>query len=213
MRSFRCQGFTLVEMLVVLAVIAVLGGLVTGGVASAKKRVRTIECVNNMRQIGLAVALYCHDHDETFPQSQHQHNSWVGALETNSGRRAVYRCPVDPDKTRVYSFAINDYVTKNPYGASSLDYSSRSSIARPSDTMMFAEARTDMGGSDHFHFADSVDAGYSPAAFEGQVDVRRHQGAANYLFVDGHLETLPWERVQPLLTASGSAFVHPGGNP
>ena len=76
--------------------------------------------------------------------------------------------------------------------------------------MMFAEAREEYRAYDHFHFADARENGYAPDAFAEQVDVERHSGAANYLFVDGRVDGLDWSRgAKAKLTHQRSRFVHP----
>ncbi len=62
-------AFTLVELLVVTGIIAILAALLLPGLARAKENGRRIACLNNLRQLGLAMQLYVHDYDDVLPAS------------------------------------------------------------------------------------------------------------------------------------------------
>ena len=63
----RRRGFTLIELLVVIAIIAVLIALLLPAVQAAREAARRAQCVNNLKQIGLAIHNY-HTSNDTFPQ-------------------------------------------------------------------------------------------------------------------------------------------------
>jgi prepilin-type N-terminal cleavage/methylation domain-containing protein len=63
----RRQGFTLIELMVVISVVALLAALLLPALASAKDKVRRASCLSNLRQVGIAIHLYADDHDGNIP--------------------------------------------------------------------------------------------------------------------------------------------------
>jgi prepilin-type N-terminal cleavage/methylation domain-containing protein/prepilin-type processing-associated H-X9-DG protein len=64
MKRPRHQGFTLIEMLVVIAIIAILAAILFPVFAQAREKARAISCLSNTKQIGMALMMYCEDYDE-----------------------------------------------------------------------------------------------------------------------------------------------------
>src|SRR5438552_18691544 len=60
-------AFTLVELLVVMAVIGLLAGLLLTALANAKERARVVKCLSNLRQTHLALMTYVEEHNDQFP--------------------------------------------------------------------------------------------------------------------------------------------------
>ena len=208
----RQRAFTLIELLVVIAIIALLAAMMLPALSRSKGKASSTFCLNNLRQLGISIALFVDDNNDSLPGSEHTGASWVATLIQYGGTRGVYRCPVDKDPRHVYSYAANDFLLPGQdqtHGTN--DFSKYTRIPGPSETLLLTEYADTYGEMDHFHFSSPEDGGYNPAAFAGQVAVKRHQETANYLFPDAHVERIPWKNVKTKLTQSGSRFVDPLG--
>jgi prepilin-type processing-associated H-X9-DG protein len=190
----------LIELLVVIAVIAVLAALLLPALTKAKESARSIQCLSQMRQIGLAVRYYADKNDDEFPRSQHSafahgHLSWGRAIAPQLGSsgtawtnllQGIYHCPSDKRTTTLWSYGLNVYFelgSDDDYTGKPQTWRRWSSIPQPSATILFAES-----ASSADHIMPNFWITPSDAA---DLDAKRHRSKANYAFVDGHAQLLP----------------------
>ncbi|MHB1458796.1 MAG: type II secretion system protein [Armatimonadota bacterium] len=74
----RNKGFTLIELLVVIAIIAILAAILFPVFAKARESARATVCLSNNKQIGLSLAMYLTENDDTYPTMYEQAGAVAG---------------------------------------------------------------------------------------------------------------------------------------
>lgn len=91
------RAFTLVELLVVVAILAILAVVLAPVFAQAREQARAYICLANMRQIGMATTLYQQDYDEMYASAAWTRYGWIPDVHRSYLTSwTVWRCPSDP---------------------------------------------------------------------------------------------------------------------
>ena len=200
----------------VLAVIAALAALMLPALAGAKGRGRRVQCLNNLRQLGLAAEVYLLDQAASYPPAQYldlvtgrayawdltvgynaQHQVVVtpGILWEGLGSAQIQQCPAFAGSA---NYADNPYTGYN-YNTSFIGHGQgedietpavAAEVRHPARTAIFGDGQYG-AGADKFMRAPWPNPG--DAGFVGRwggTQGFRHQGRSNTAFCDGHAEPL-----------------------
>ncbi|MBC7288515.1 MAG: DUF1559 domain-containing protein [Armatimonadetes bacterium] len=200
------RGFTLIELLVVIAIIAILAAILFPVFARARAKARQATCQSNLKQIGLALAMYAQDYDERFPAYGFGGTygfHWNVVIYPYIKNISLYQCPDSPrDPTRLNSTGRNwvpgvnetgcrihsDYAFNyggGAYGSRTWRSPSNCALAFITDiagTFLVLDGRCDrILPSDN-----TLDGNY----YRGDTRDACHNEGTNCLFTDGHVKWL-----------------------
>lgn len=215
MKKHSESRFSLVELLVVIAVIAILAGMLLPALNAAKSKAQSITCINNLGQVMKAQMNYASDYGDCMVSHLIFGSTWV-PYSVVLGKyvpvdppldRTVYlspkllQCPSNPENrppvsswgwNDVYGFLYVSWTGRREYDAFRLRndggiFYPVHRISAPSKTVMAADTATKSGRGFHGFFPEeTVDAAQQGAIY------MQHSNRANSAFADGHVSAMSW---------------------
>jgi prepilin-type processing-associated H-X9-DG protein/prepilin-type N-terminal cleavage/methylation domain-containing protein len=189
-------AFTLIEILVVIAIIGLLAAIVLMALTTARRKGYQSSCQSNLRQIGQGLQIYIADYDEVYPSVTDVVNS---DFSDKLLKLPELKCQLKDASPKGYINKIDGYAfnieiaTVPGFGITKEKIVNSSRIIYPSTTVCFAEAAstiTILQAPDPHKYHAQYPYG-QPRGWE------RHEGGANYVFCDGHVKWHTENQVEP----------------
>jgi prepilin-type N-terminal cleavage/methylation domain-containing protein/prepilin-type processing-associated H-X9-DG protein len=211
--SQLARAFTLIEVIVVLAIIVIMMAMVYPAFTTISERAKATKDMNNLRQIGLATQTYLNDSDGVLPGSIAPPTTWMSQLLKYTSVWGIFQSPFDKrprseagnDATPVsYGINVKVYVNSVPMPATRISKPTAFILFAPaqnnSATVTFQGAGTTAApGVNLLGLNNTVTSTPGGVATGGTHNSRKR---INALFADLHCETMTW-----------SAFTGTGANP
>ena len=204
----RRKGFTLIELLVVIAIIAILAAILFPVFARARENARKSTCQSNLKQIGIGVAMYAQDYDQTYTKAWYfgcvnnpSAPNWRDVLQPYIKNTGIFRCPssgygnntCEPSQGRGLGVLADGYTANNGRlnvpGTSENDVTLRGIIAAQACAPVKEAQIDDVSGTIMiFESNCRISCGYDWGC---DHQLWLHMDGMNVLFGDGHVKYAP----------------------
>lgn len=198
MKKKGSNGFTLMELLVVMVMISILALIAYPAYIGIEERAKVTKDMNNLRQIGIATQLYMNDNDGTLPGSTTV--TWMSQLQPKYV--ATWGIFLSPFDTRAPS-ELGDATTPVSYGINLNSYPNNTAIsadkiAKSTIFILFAPAQDNsntvvfQGTAATLAPGVTVSGAMSNPGGNATGGTQNSRTRINALFADLHCETMPW---------------------
>ncbi len=193
-------AMTVTELLVVIALVAVVAILMANGVTRSSALSRDVQCIANLRQFGMANLAFAEDNQRMVAAGGTWKDYWwqVQIRPYLGGRNALddvietLICPAD--ETKGWGIPPATYpVMRRSYGVNNFLRAADGRIKRLTELNLHRTAYAGDTGK-----APSVSSWIAgTAAFLNDIPKKRHDGKSHYVFLDGHVEAIPITALYP----------------